>query len=120
MLYALQSQNKSYFDKSLNMFIGVSTPAKIDNMASPILRYMMTQEMYNMIITWSRLVKWHRVPDLLLFNQVLCFVLPDVCMYSINLPFANTDVESDDPEKFQVLMGHVPGGVSLKNLAQFA
>ena len=52
-------------------------------------------------------------------QKVTCALTPDLCMFTALMTNSH-DITLDDPERFQVYMGHIPGGASVKQLNHYS
>ena len=121
MLYALQSKDQKYFEERINVFISIAPAGKVSNIDSIFPGKFMTRITYIFLDVWNKFVGWYRLFDDLErgLAKFTCVILPDFCIFFVDGLIYSSNLDLDDPIKYQVLMGHMPGGASLKNLFSF-
>lgn len=123
MLLALSSKEQDYFKSRINLFVALGPASKISNINSPILSPLISKKSYNVIDFWNKLpfVHWYRLFDLDYQKyQEWIFKFTPLLSLAYDRGFLNSKIEYDDPLKIWDLCGHIPGGVSLKNLFHYA
>ena len=121
MLYALSSKQQQFFADRINLFVGIAPAGKINNLGSPGLKYIMSKALYIQLDVFNKFVRWYRLFDRIerMLTRVNCIFVPDICFFFVDRMIYSSEIGLDDPKKYQVLMGHMPGGVGLKNLFSY-
>ena len=122
MFYALATdeENKSFLSSKVNLFIALAPVTRVKNMKAPLINVFMP--FYDILDWFNTMVGWYELFGEKKWNvmfKIFCRTTPRLCYWSERLSYTN-NVQADNFERTQVLIGHQPGGVSLKNLFHFA
>jgi hypothetical protein len=81
----------------------------------------MSKALYIQLDVWNKFAGWYRLFDGIerMLTKVNCIFVPDLCLLFVDRLIYSSKIGLDDPKKYQVLMGHMPGGVGLKNLFSY-
>ena len=119
MFYALQA-DPSYWGSKVNLFVAAAPVTRLDHTTNPLIKLMATIQ--------------DQLRDTLFFFHVysilgdavssagihlVCGTLPQVCQFIEGFAITH-DPKLDDPDRFQVYMGHFPSSASLQSLLHYA
>lgn len=119
MFYALSEDSQHFYSERLNLFVALAPLTKLENTRSSLL--LKIDNYYDFIE--KRLARkevheafgyWWNV----LF-KVVCGTDMNFCTWSEGF-FVTQHPDFDDADRFQVYMGHMPGGTSVKAILHYA
>jgi hypothetical protein len=119
MFYALSSKQQKYFEDRINLFIAIAPATSVEHVSAPLLRFL--RYFRWPLDVMNKTTNLYRLFDSFfqMQNKVVCGSVPTFCLWSEMLTYTSK-ISLDDPDRFIVMQGHLPGGVSLKNLFHFA
>ena len=119
MFYALSTDERKQLKDKVNLFIALSPVTRVGNLKSPLIKGLLP--FYNFLDWWNNLVGWYELfgePHWNHWFKTLCRSSPLLCYYSEGITYTS-NVTLDSQERVEVLIGHQPGGVGLKDLFHF-
>lgn len=116
MLTALTTDEQKWFKDRVSFLVGVSPISKMDNLKSPLLRFLGITDIPLNIVKLLGYKEWFGESFSSWFKfQFVCNYFPVVCERSLE---RNSDGDSsvNDRDALRVYFGHFPGGLSVKIL----
>lgn len=118
MFYSL-AWDPEYHAENTSLFVALGPVTKLPNARADLLRF--TVDNYDLVAKSFDLLNVDSVMEASskAGMDVICMVLPQVCLATSKLLFTD-NISYDDRDRFAVYMGHMPNGSPVKSLLHFA
>ena len=118
MFYAI-SDNQEFWKERLNLWVALAPVTKLDHCKSLLM-----QELSKFESLVESTLNFLHVYDLLggpasAGTKIACGTFPWICQFGEGFLITQNPT-LDDPERFQVYMGHFPAGASTQSLMHYA
>ena len=111
---------RKYFRDRINLFIALGPVTKLDNLKSPVLRFMMQYyEQIKWVFMKLNFYEFFGGEIWIDYTKTICALFNESCTLFSSFIF-NQNPNSDDNERLQVYAGHLPGGGSTKSYQHLA
>jgi len=113
MFYNFTRPNKKFFTSRVNLFVALAPVTRVQNIKPWFFRWLASETDW---IKWATdTFGWYEIFGFYANerSRLVCGVTPSVCT-NLEGMFLTSDPKYEDPDRFEVYMGHIPGGTSLK------
>jgi pimeloyl-ACP methyl ester carboxylesterase len=113
MFYNFTRPNKKFFTSRVNLFVALAPVTRVQNIKPWFFRWLASETDW---IKWATdTIGWYEIFGFYSneWSRLICGVTPSVCT-NLEGMVLTSDPKYEDPDRFEVYMGHIPGGTSLK------
>ena len=113
IFYGLSFEKARYFASKINLFVALAPLTRVDHVEPWLLQFMASHA--DTVKYISDKLGWYEIGATWAREgfKTVCGLTPSLCKYTESF-FLTHNTELDDPDRFQVYMGHVPGGTSVR------
>jgi hypothetical protein len=118
MFYGI-SNDQDYWKERLNLYVALAPVTRLNNCGSQL--FVWASSIYKALLATLNLVKvWSILGGpASVGTKVACGLFPPLCQFAEGF-LITSDPSLDDPQRFQVYMGHFPAGASVQSVIHYA